>query len=62
MESALIDSITSITDDFLDSVPDGAVMCGGDLNIFNLKLLSTVSGLTALVEFPPRGDATLDNC
>ena len=49
-------------DDFLDSVLDGAVMWGGDLKRLNLELLSTVSGLTALVEFPTRGDASLDNC
>lgn len=62
MENELIDTITSVTDDFLDSVPDGAILCGGDLNRLNLEHLSTVSGLTALVDFPTRGDATLDNC
>ena len=51
LENALIDFITSITDDFLYSFPDGAAMCGGDLNRPNLELLSTFSGLTALAGF-----------
>ncbi|KXJ06053.1 hypothetical protein AC249_AIPGENE1924, partial [Exaiptasia diaphana] len=62
MESTLVDAITSVTDDFLDSVPDGAIVCGGDLNRLNTDHLCTVAVLTVLVDFPTRGDATLDNC
>ena len=59
-ESDLIDFISGMSEDFVDCHP--AVLYGGDVNYLDLELLSTMSGLTALVDFPTRGDACLDNC
>mgnify|MGYP001794103665 FL=1 len=62
VQDDLIDYVTDIVDDFLETYPDGLVVCGGDLNRLDLDKLSTLSGLKVLVDFPTRGDAILDNC
>ena len=61
-EIELIDAITALADDFLDSVPEGVVLCGGDMNRLDLDSIVSASALSALVDFPTRGQATLDNC
>ena len=61
-EIELIDAIAALADDFLDSVPEGVVLCGGDVNRLDLDSVVSASGLSALVDFPTRGQATLDNC
>ena len=61
-EADLIDYISEISDNFLDRCPNGVVLCGGDLNHLDLNLLSIMSGLTVLDDFPTRGDSVLDNC
>ena len=51
---------------FLDNTPDKdpntVFVCGGDLNHLDLNRLQSMSGWKALVDFPTRGDACLDNC
>ena len=61
-EASLIEDITETSDKFLDSNPEGIVLCGKDLNHLDLDTLSVLSGLQALVDFPTRGTAFLDNC
>ena len=59
---SLIEDITETSDKFLDANPEGVVLYGGDLNHLDLDTLSVLSGLQALVNFPTRGTAFLDNC
>ena len=61
-ESELLDYLTTINDEFLESNAHSAVICGGDLNKLNVDLLQTLSGLDPLVNFPTRGNSILDNC
>ena len=48
-------------DDFLDTNPDGVVMCGGDFNNSKIENLTTNIGLDVMVDFPTRNNAILDN-
>ena len=61
-EIELIDAITAPANDFLGSVPECVVLYGGDVNRLDLNSVVSALGLSALVDFPTRGQATLDNC
>ena len=61
-DAEFIDYFTNITDDFLESNPNGLIVCGGDLNRLDLEKLTAVSGLKVLVDFATRGSVILDNC
>ena len=61
-EADSVDHVSEISDNFLDRCRNGVVLCCGDLNHLDLNLLSIMSGLTVLIDFPTRGDSVLDNC
>ena len=46
----------------MDKDPNTVFVCGGDLNHLDLNRLQSMSGWKALVDYPTRGDACLDNC
>ena len=54
--------IINFLDNTLDKDPNTVFVCGGDLNHLDLNRLQSMSGWKALVDFPTRGDACLDNC
>ena len=62
LENNLIEYLLEIFDVSLEENPEGLVVCGGDLNLLDLEKLSALSGLNALVDFPTRKQAVLDNC
>ena len=62
LESNLMDHLLNRTDDILDNVPDAVIVCGGDLNQLNINKLEQLLGWDAMVDFPTRGKACLDNC
>ena len=53
---------TNFFDTMLDKHPNISIVCGGDLNRLDLTRLKRITGWTALVDFPTRGDSFLDNC
>jgi hypothetical protein len=55
-----MDYLLSSTDDILDKVPDAVML--GDLNHLNIHNLEQLLGWGAMVDFPTRGDACLDQC
>ena len=57
-----MDYLLNSTDDILDKVPDVVIVCGGDLNHLNIHNLEQLLGWDAMVDFPTRGDACLDQC
>ena len=61
-DSELMSYIISIVDNVLDNHPNAVMICGGDLNRLDLQEFKALSGWDALVGFPTRGDACLDNC
>ena len=62
LESNLMDYLLNRADDILDKVPDAVIVCGGDLNQLNINKLEQLLGWDAMVVFPTRGNACLDNC
>lgn len=54
--------LVDFVDNALDKHPETVVVCGGDLNRLDLDRLQVMSGWNALVNFPTRGDACLNNC
>ena len=42
--------------------PESVTVCGEDVNRLDFENRTAVSGLRALVDFPTRGAAILDNC
>ena len=62
LESNLMDYLLNRADDILDKVPDAVIVCGGDLNQLNINKLEQLLGWDAMVDFPTRGNACLDNC
>ena len=61
-EIDLLNYLTEKRDDFLDTNPDGVVMCEGDFNNLKIENLTTNIGLDVMVGFPTRNNAILDNC
>ena len=61
-EGNLIDTIIDRCVTFLDTHPNGVVLCGGDLNRLDLDRLSTSPGPVPMVNFTTRGTSTLNNC
>ena len=61
-EIDLLNYLTEKMDDFLDTNPDGVVMCGGDFNNLKTENLTTNIGLDVIVDFPTRNNAILDKC
>ena len=61
-ECDLISHIINFLDNTLNKDPNTVFVCGGDLNLLDLNRLQSMSGWKALVDFPTRGDACLDNC
>ena len=61
-ECDLMSHIINFLDNTLDKDPNTVFVCGGDLNHLDLNRLQSMSGWKALVDFPTRGDACLDNC
>ena len=61
-ECDLMSHIINFLDNTLDKDPNTVFVCGGDLNLLDLNRLQSMSGWKALVDFPTRGDACLDNC
>jgi hypothetical protein len=57
-----MDYLLNSTDDTLDKVPDAVIVCGGDLNNLNIHNLEQLLGWDAMVDFPNRDDACLDQC
>ena len=62
LESNLMDYLMNRADDVLDKVPDAVIVCLGDLNQLNINKLEQLLGWDAMVDFPTRGNACLDNC
>ena len=58
----LMDYLLNFFDTMLDNHPNATIVCGGDLNHLDLTRLKRITGWTALVDFPTRGDSFLDNC
>jgi len=61
-DQELIDFLSNLADTFLEENPDSTIICGGDLNKLDILQLSSSTGLTALVKFPTRKQAILDQC
>ncbi|PFX20102.1 Lachesin [Stylophora pistillata] len=61
-ECDLMDYLLHFFDTMLDKHPNVTIVCGGDLNHLDLTRLKRITGWTALVDFPTRGDSFLDNC
>jgi hypothetical protein len=62
-EMDLLNHLTEKMDDFLDTKPDGVVLCGGDFNNLKIENLITNVGLDVMMDFPTRNNAILDiNC
>ncbi|CAB3991556.1 Hypothetical predicted protein [Paramuricea clavata] len=61
-EQELRDYLIHFVDERLDRYPDTVFLFGGDLNHLDLEQLQIEVGWDILVNFPTRGDATLDNC
>ena len=54
--------LINFLDNTLDKDPNTVFVCGGGLNHLDLNGLQSMSSRKALVDFPTRGDACLDNC
>ena len=61
-EHDLIECISDIVDMFLQENQNWVVICGGDFNQLNTEEFSFATGLEILVDFPTRGNSTLDYC
>ena len=53
-EIDLLNYLIEKMDDFLDTNPNGVVMCGGDFNNLKIENLTTNIGLDVMVDFPTR--------
>ena len=60
-ECGLMSHLINFLDNTLDEDPNTVFVCGGDLNHLDLNRLQSMSGWKALVDFPTRGYACLDN-
>ena len=47
---------------FLQENPNSVVICGGDFNQLKTEEFSSTTGLEIVVDFPARGNSTLDYC
>ena len=61
-ERELREYLIHIADEMSDRYPEIVFLLGGDLNRLDLERLQVDAGWDILVNFPTRGDATLDNC
>ena len=61
-DADLMSYVIELVDFQLDKHPNTLVLCGGDLNRLDMHEFRAMSGWNALVDFPTRGDACLDNC